>query len=182
MAKDDPIKAVLAFEEDLAKHNRKIIRNFKWDDYRYSKLPTSHLPPTEENDKINAILVKSWETQGSSLKKRPVLHEDFLVTNKCMEINGLLIYYFKNLNLADNMVRVVGSLTRSHTFVHSFLKIGDHFIDNAFAYGEMKHWKDNPEMIYNHCLNARFNVGDPADPKYNVIPQSSLIGNLSAYS
>ena len=169
----DPIYALLVVEEDLAKLG--IVRNFKWDDYLYSKLPMSRLLPftTEKNaEKINAILVKSWETQGSS---RP--GGECLVTNKCMMINGLLLYYFKGLNMADNMIRVVGSLRRSHAFVHSFLKIGYHVIDNTFVKKHMMGWIWKDLEQYEYFLTSMYNDGDPADPMYYVNPLSSGLGN-----
>ena len=156
----------------LKRNGRKCAK--KWDDHLYSKLPTSHLPPTEKNaEKINAILVKSWETQGSSLSPGG----ECLAKNRCMPINGLLMYYFKGLNVADNMIRVVGSLTTDHTFVHSFLKIGDHVIDNTFTKRHL--WDPRDQGMHQHFLTSTYNDGDPADPKYNVVPQSSQFGNLS---
>ena len=47
------------------------------------------------------------------------------------------MYYFKGMKIADNMERIVGSSSRSHAFVHSFLKLGDHVIDNTFVSGHM---------------------------------------------
>ena len=129
IAKEDPIEALLAVEEDLGLLS--VVRNYKWDDYLYSKLPTSNLPKNVKNaEMINAILVKSWETQGSDCPSNP--RSEPLASNDCIGVNGLLMYYFKSLNIADNMSRIVGSLSRTHAFVHSFLKFGDHVIDNTF--------------------------------------------------
>ena len=133
IAKEDPIEALLAVEEDLGLLS--VVRNYKWDDYLYSKLPTSNLPKNVKNaEMINAILVKSWETQGSNC---PSNSSEPLASNKCYQVNGLLMYYFKSMKIADNMERIVGSSSRSHAFVHSFLKLGEHVIDNTFVSGHM---------------------------------------------
>ena len=178
IAKEDPIEALLAVEEDLGLLS--VVRNYKWDDYLYSKLPTSNLPKNVKNaEMINAILVKSWETQGSDCPSNP--RSEPLASNDCIGVNGLLMYYFKSLNIADNMSRIVGSLSRTHTFVHSFLKFGDHVIDNTFVLGHMKNWINKKEslMVFDHMKKtSKYNIGDPADPKYGVIPQSSEIGKL----
>merc|ERR1712062_550779 len=184
-AKEDPIKALLAVEKELG--FRFVVRNYKWDDYLYSKLPTSNLPKNVKNaEMINAILVKSWETQGSNCPSNPQFKS--LASNKCICVHGLLMYYFKSLNIADNMSRIVGSSSRTETFVpfvHSFLKFGDHVIDNTFVLGHMKHWKNknesssmilNEESFFEYEKTSKYNIGDPADPKYGVIPQSSEIG------
>ena len=62
-------------------------------------------------------------------------------------------------------------------FVHSFLKIGDHIIDNTFNLESMKHWNNIPFKMFEGCSASKYNDGDPADPKFGVLPQSSEIGN-----
>ena len=174
IAKEDPIEALLAVEKDLGLLS--VVRNYKWDDYLYSKLPTSNVPKNVKNSEIiNAILAESWETQGSNC---PSNSSEPLASNKCHQVNGLLMYYFKSMKIADNMERIVGSLSRSHAFVHSFLKLGDHVIDNTFVLGHMEHWANKKESLelFNHMKTTKYNFGDPADPKYGVVPQSSEIG------
>ena len=62
IAKEDPIEAFIAVEKDLGLLS--VVRNYKWDDYLYSKLPTSNVPKNVKSAEIiNAILAKSWETQ-----------------------------------------------------------------------------------------------------------------------
>ena len=74
----DRIKALLAAEEDL--ENVTIIGKYKWNESLYSKLPTSLLPETEKNAQmINEILIKSWETQGSTFVYDQVLLSHLLV-------------------------------------------------------------------------------------------------------
>ena len=65
IAKEDPIEALLAVEKDLGLLS--VVRHYKWDDYLYSKLPTSNVPKNVKSAEIiNAILAESWETQGSN--------------------------------------------------------------------------------------------------------------------
>ena len=88
IAKEDPIEALLAVEKDLG--HLSVVRNYKFDDYLYSKLPTSKLPKNVKNAEIiNAILAKSWETQGSNCPSNSLSGP--LGSNKCMPVNGLLI-------------------------------------------------------------------------------------------
>ena len=139
----DRIKAILAIEEDL--ENVTIVSKHKWNESLYSKLPTSFLPETEKNAQmINEILIKSWETQGSTLENQ----EDNLITNDCKDIHCLLMYYFKNLSVVDTMKRVIGVLkdpaTQQGMFVHSFLKVGDHIIDNTFSESLIQAMQKNP--------------------------------------
>ena len=64
IAKEDPIEALLVVEKDL--ELLPLVRKYKWDDYWYSKLPTSQVPKNAKNAEIiNAILAESMETQGS---------------------------------------------------------------------------------------------------------------------
>ena len=87
------------------------------------------------------------------------------------------------MNIADNMKRIIGSLDRKNAFgfgafVHSFLKIGDHnIIDNTFNLESMEHWNNIPFKMFESCSASNYNDGDPADPKFGVLPQSSEIGN-----
>ena len=59
MPKEDPIEALLAVEKDLGLLS--VVRNYKWDDYLYSKLPTSNVSTQEcqNAEIINAILAES---------------------------------------------------------------------------------------------------------------------------
>merc|ERR1712241_1644299 len=78
IAKEDPIKALLAVEKELGLLS--VVRNYKWDDYLFSKLPTSNVPKNVKNSEIiNAILAESWETQGSNC---PSNSSEPLVPNK----------------------------------------------------------------------------------------------------
>ena len=105
IAKEDPIEALLAVEKDLGL--LPLVRYYKWDDFWYSKLPTSQVPKNVKNAEIiNAILAESWETQGSNC---PSNSSEPLASNKCYQVNGLLMYYFKSMKIADNMERIVGS-------------------------------------------------------------------------
>ena len=159
LQKEDPIEAMIALQKRLETFS--VVRRYKWDFYMYSTLPTSLLPKTVKNAEIiNAILVKSWEMQGSHCPKIPGSAP--LVSKNCVAIHSFLMHYFKSMNIADNMERIIGSNVAFAlgfgTFLHSYLKIGGHIIDNTF------------------------NENDPADPKYGVLPQSSEIGNDKCFN
>ena len=81
IAKEDPIEAFIVVEKDLGLLS--VVRNYKWDDYLYSKLPTSNVPKNVKSAEIiNAILAKSWETQGSNC---PSNSSEPLASNKCIK-------------------------------------------------------------------------------------------------
>ena len=176
IAKEDPIEALLAVEKDLGLLS--VVRIYKWDDHWYSKLPTSQVPKNVKNAEIiNAILVKSWETQGSYCPSNPPPKP--LASNWCQCIHGLLMYYFKSMNIADNMKRIVGLISRNlHcvTFAHSFLVLNDpnHVINNTFSWGRME--DINNEVVFNYILTSKYIDTDPADPEYVVDPLSSDVG------
>ena len=159
LQKEDPIEAMIALQKRLETFS--VVRRYKWDFYMYSTLPTSLLPKTVKNAEIiNAVLAKSWEIQGSRCPE--ILESEPLMSTNCMRIHTYLMYYFKTMNVADNMERIIGSNVAFAlgfgTFLHSYLKIGGHIIDNTF------------------------NENDPADPKYGVLPQSSEIGNDKCFN
>ena len=184
LQKEDPIEAMIALQKRLETFS--VVRRYKWDFYMYSTLPTSLLPKTVKNAEIiNAILVKSWEMQGSHCPKIPGSAP--LVSKNCVAIHSFLMHYFKSMNIADNMERIIGSLDRKYalgfgTFLHSYLKIGGHIIDNTFNENAMEHWKNIPFELLKACTASKYNDGDPADPKYGVLPQSSEIGNDKCFN
>ena len=125
------------------------------------------------------VILKSWKKIKNLYIKFLKYQQDF--HRSTMLVNGLLIHYFKSLNIADNMSRIVGSWGSLDlcVIVHHFLKLGDHVIDNTFASDDMKYWVDKEEslLIFEyHSQPGKYNDGDPADPKYGVIPQSSDVG------
>ena len=95
-----------------------------------------------------------------------------------MRIHTYLMYYFKTMNVADNMERIVGSISGGNAgaIVHSFLKIGDHIIDNTFNESNMKNWNNIPKEMFKAYLASKYNDGDPSDPKFGVLRHSSEIG------
>ena len=174
-AKEDPIEDLIEFQA--------AVENLPVNEFLYSKLPTSLLPKTVKNaEVINAILIKSWEIQGSHCPE--VTGSVLLMSNNCLSVHAYLMYYFKSMNIADNMERIIGSLDQKNAFdlgqviVHSFLKIGDHIIDNTFNEGAMEDWNNNPIEMFKACSAFKYHDGDPADPKYGVLPQSSVFGNV----
>ena len=86
------------------------------------------------------------------------------------------MYYFKSMNIADNMKWVVGLISRTEVFVHSFLMLNDnhHVIDNTFVLGLMEDY--NNESCFNYFLTSKYIDTDPADPEYVVDPLSSDVG------
>ena len=211
-ATGDYLEAFLAIEEDLGTLN--VVRKYKWDDYLFSKLPSSLFVKIEKRDEgvsrshyvsmkkkaeiINEILIKSWETQGSlcpgfasvvkelrgnrgNKKLEEVIYPPkVLVTSRPHEINTLLMYYLKNLDIGVNMKRVVGSIHSTHRFVYSFLVLNvgdllatewshllaDHSIDNTFSEGEMKLYTHEPKKMFEINLKSKYIDGDPANPEY----------------
>ena len=154
----DPIEAVIALQKQL--ETFPVVQNYKWDDYMYSKLPTSLLPKAKKNAEIvNAVLVKSWEIQGSHC---PKLGTGPLMPKNCKEIHVFLMYYFKRMNIADNMERIIGSVDLppgfGPPFVHSFLKIDDHIIDSTFNLDIMEHCNNCKALKVSLAL--KFNDGD----------------------
>merc|ERR1712062_938045 len=174
LQKEDPIEAMIALQKRLETFS--VVRSYKWDDYMYSTLPTSLLPKTVKNAEIiNAILVKSWEMQGSHCPKLP--GSGPLVSRNCEAVHSFLMYYFKSMNVADNMERIIGSARcENGTIVHSFLKIGDHIIDNTFIESNMENWNNIPRKMFKAYLALKYNDGDPSDPKFGVLRHSSEIG------
>ena len=171
IAKKDPIEAPLAVEKDLGRIP--VVRGSKWGDSFFSELPTSNVPKNVKNaETINAILVKSYETQGSYFMT--VNHTLTLVAPWFGRIvNGLLMYYFRSMNMADNMERIVGLLRRTKVVAHSWLKLNDHVIDNTmapFSFGT------EDEKSFNDYLTSKYIETDPSDPEYVVNPLSSEVG------
>ena len=116
LVKEDPIEALQALQKRL--ETLSVLRSYKWDDYLYAKLPTSLLPKTVKNaEVINAILVKSWEIQGSHCPKIP--GSGPLADKKCVTVHAFLMYYFKSMNIADNMKIEKMHLVWGHLFIHS---------------------------------------------------------------
>ena len=136
LSKEDPIEALIAFQKHIETFETIEATSYKWVDYLYSKLPTSLLPKTVKNaEVINAILIKSWEIQGSHLLKIPGSPAAPLMSRNCRELHVFLMHYFKSMGIADNMERIIGSADVPRVaspFVHSFLKIDGHIIDNTF--------------------------------------------------
>ena len=185
--KEDPIEALITFQKHTEMFSVVEATSYKWDDYLFSKLPTSLLPKTVKNaEVINAILIKSWEIQGSHLLKIPGSPAAPLMSRNCREIHVFLMHYFKSMGIADNMERIIGSVDLppgfGPPFVHSFLKIDDHIIDNTIDADQIEYWKNIPIKTFEWHSAWKYNDSDPADPKYGVLPQSSEIGNDKCFN
>ena len=138
----DVIEAALKKEEDLT--DLEIQTNFSWP--QVWNAPPFLVPQNATNaETINAILIKSWETQGSSCTGLPKITSRFgkeanvLFENKGFKIIALLNYYFKNMPMVTvNISRKVGLLQSSGpdpvTVPWSFLQISHLYeIDNSFS-------------------------------------------------
>ena len=208
-ATGDYLEAFLAIEEDLGTLNvvRNYIWSdylfsklksslfLKIDKYNEVQKNLPNLQAIlKKEEVINDILIKSWETQGSLCPgfasvvqelrgkkfEEKIYPPKVLVTSRPHEINTLLMYYFKNMNIGDNMKRVVGSIHSTHRFVYSFLVLNvgdllatewshllaDHSIDNTFSEGEMKLYTHEPKKMFEINLKSKYIDGDPANPEY----------------
>ena len=128
---------------------------------------------------INEILIKSWEIQGSEML--PNSGTVLVPHDMGPLVHGLLMYYFKSLNIAGNMKRVIGVLDVTYeqdrrTILRSFLKVRDHIIENAFDEAKIIVLKENPELSFKIYSNAKYYDVDPANPEYAVNPESSELG------
>ena len=177
IAKKDPIEAPLAVEKDLGRIP--VVRGSKWGDSFFSELPTSNVPKNVKNaETINAILVKSYETQGSYFMTVNHTHTPLAAPWFGRIVNGLLMYYFKSMNMADNMERIVGLLRRTKVVAHSWLKLNDHVIDNTmapFSFGT------EDEKSFNDYLTSKYIETDPADPEYEVNPLCLKLPEVGKY-
>ena len=183
IAKKDPIEAPLAVEKDLGRIP--VVRGSKWGDSFFSELPTSNVPKNVKNaETINAILVKSYETQGSYCPSNPHFHDYDPLPHPLAApwsgriVNGLLMYYFRSMNMADNMERIVGLLRRTKVVAHSWLKLNDHVIDNTmapFSFGT------EDEKSFNDYLTSKYIETDPADPEYEVNPLCLELPEVGKY-
>ena len=202
IATEDCIKAILAVEEDLG--TLKVVRKYKWDDIMFSLLPSSLMPKIEKRDEgmsrsdyvalkkkaetINEILIKSWETQGSYC---PVIinRMGVLATNCGRQVSSWLMYYFRCLNVADNVSRVNGlygadmetfermskmgffsrELEEKLKFLclASWLKIGNHVIDNMFSVQHAEQGKSTNEPL-GGLLNFKYYDEDPGTSKFPI--------------
>ena len=139
IAQEDRLKARLWVEKTFESLPIEIQYEHKWDVNKPPRGLYSLLPETEKNAGIiNDILIKSWDTQGSYCHEIPHIFHNFtsgtLVADFWREINCWLNYYFKCLNVADNIQRVIGikEVGPDHLTNFSWLKIGDYVIDNTF--------------------------------------------------
>ena len=177
IAKKDPIEALLAVEKDLGRIP--VVRGSKWGDSFFSELPTSNVPKNVKNaETINAILVKSYETQGSYFMTVNHTHTPLAAPWFGRIVNGLLMYYFRSMNMADNMERIVGLLRRTKVVAHSWLKLNDHVIDNTmapFSFGT------EDEKSFNDYLTSKYIETDPADPEYEVNPLCLELPKVGKY-
>ena len=116
----DPLEAMIGVEKDL--ESLPIERNIIWSELRDPMREeewhgSPHLLPffCKHADIINDILIKSYETQASSCRDISVRKdEDFKDRDQCLvsghgrDVHGMLLYYFKCLNVAEDLKMVIG--------------------------------------------------------------------------
>ena len=118
---------------------------------------------------INDILIKSWETQASSCRDISNEEDMVLMSGQIKDIHGMLMYYFKCLNVADDIKQVIGVNEAEEYFgifaqmSSSFLKsVHGHVIDNTFS-NESKSRKNM------HLIN--YIDEDPVHPRFASNPR-----------
>ena len=188
IAQTDPFKAMIDVENDL--ESLPLVRNHVWTDVPCHPCPCPCQPDDKLQDSpfllpkvekhaeiINDILVKSWETQGSSCRDISVHKDQVLMSGQIKDVHGMLLYYFKCLNVADDLKQVIGvtecSLMRPPFLqANSWLKTGNgHVIDNLFSS------KGTPEQCRGVLQFTHYIDDDPALPKYADNPNfRSILG------
>ena len=190
MSKEDRFEAYLKVEKKF--ESLPIVQKFKWDFQKLPNGPQSLLPHRPNGDKnpkiINEILRRSWEIQGSY---SPVIinRSGVLMTNCGRQLCSWLMYYFRCLNVADNVSRVNGlygadmetfermskmgffsrELEEKLKFLclASWLKIGNHVIDNMFSVQHAEQGKSTNEPL-GGLLNFKYYDEDPGTSKFPI--------------
>ena len=147
---EKPIEAGLSLEEKLEELSVTLIKNYTWP--KIWNQPPFLLPFKEKHaEKINAILIKSWETQGSTVKEMPFYDhtpECTLLCDAGRVIPGQIKYYLDCLGVSQDIKRIVGvmEVPALGPVVGTFLQVQGKFdkfpIDNTFSAVFDKHSKD----------------------------------------
>ena len=161
----DPVKAMIEIEKEL--ENLTLVRNHVWQ--KKWKGSPHLLPNTYKNAEIiNDILIKSWETQASSCRDISNDEDMVLMSGQIKDVHGMLLYYFKCLNVADDIKQVIGVVEAEQPqpvgwvqMSSSFLKTGHgHVIDNTYSHKTPTHLlRKNMDLI-------NYIDEDPAHPKF----------------
>ena len=149
----DPVKAMIEIEKEL--ENLTLVRNHVWQN-KWKGSPHL-LPNTYKNAEIiNDILIKSWETQASSCRDISNAEDMVLMSGQIKDVHGMLLYYFKCLNVADDIKQVIGVVEAEQPqpvgwvqMSSSFLKTGHgHVIDNLnkHAIAKQNCWNAIPKF------------------------------------
>ena len=173
IAQKDPIKAMIEIEKDL--ETLTLVRNHIW---RKEWKDSPHLLPkyAKNWEIINDILIKSWETQASSCRDISQEEDMVLLSGQIKDVHGMLLYYFKCLNVADDIKQVIGVIdSGSNKTIYpngyvgtaqmstSFLKTGfGNVIENVYS--------NNNTLRYNMDL-CEYIDEDPADPRFTSNPR-----------
>ena len=190
MSKEERYESYLKVEKEF--ESLPIVTKYKWNFDKPPNGPQSLLPNRPDGDKnpkiINDILIKSWETQGSYC---PVIinRMGVLATNCGRQVSSWLMYYFRCLNVADNVSRVNGlygadmetfkrmasmgfftrELENELAFLRlaSWLKIGNHVIDNMFSVQHAEQGKQSNEPL-GGLLNFKYYDEDPGNSTFPI--------------
>ena len=171
LAGRDRRKAIERVEEEIK--DLTVVRNYIWPS-TWKSLPYI-LPKCAPNAEIiNDLVMKSWETQGSSCREifDPEFPDQVIMTNNCREITSCLMYYIKSLNVADGIKRVVGlKNVFGQCITHSFLKTEEgYIIDNIFNKAMYDHFTF--EDVYK--MKMKYLDVDPADPSFQVMEEEYI--------
>ena len=173
IAQKDPIKAMIEIEKDL--ETLTLVRNHIW---RKEWKDSPHLLPkyAKNWEIINDILIKSWETQASSCRDICQEEDMVLLSGQIKDVHGMLLYYFKCLNVADDIKQVIGVIDSGNNktiypngyvgtaqMSTSFLKTGfGNVIENVYS--------NNNTLRYNMDL-CEYIDEDPAHPRFTSNPR-----------
>jgi len=173
IAQKDPIKAMIEIEKDL--ETLTLVHNHIW---RKEWKDSPHLLPkyAKNWEIINDILIKSWETQASSCRDISQEEDMVLLSGQIKDVHGMLLYYFKCLNVADDIKQVIGVIDSGNNktiypngyvgtaqMSTSFLKTGfGNVIENVYS--------NNNTLRYNMDL-CEYIDEDPAHPRFTSNPR-----------
>ena len=173
IAQKDPIKAMIEIEKDL--ETLTLVRNHIW---RKEWKDSPHLLPkyAKNWEIINDILIKSWETQASSCRDICQEEDMVLLSGQIKDVHGMLLYYFKCLNVADDIKQVIGVIdSGSNKTIYPNGYVGTAQMSTSFlktGFGNVI------ENVYSNSNTLRYNMDlceyideDPAHPRFTSNPR-----------
>ena len=164
----DRIEATFQKEKALA--SIKIEPNFRWQ--QFWTTPPFLIPEKEvDSDIINTILIKSWETQGSACPDlvRCFTYDDILSEKGNFKMTAFLFYYLKKIpGIRKDITRVVGIqeyVDGNGMGAGSWLKIGQHKIENTFHYNVWNQVGADPFRFMMWKIGTKLIEADPTKAK-----------------